>query len=107
MEFGRRRWRGQVVTTTTSECQHRDTERAPWLVRLGHVDHDGAPDFARPSIVKRVLLLVAAALALGAPAPAQHSHQHGSPYNGTQSRPVKSLSDDQIADLRAGRGMGM
>lgn len=28
------------------------------------------------------------------------------PYAGMQSRQIKSLSDRQIADLRAGRGMG-
>ena len=32
------------------------------------------------------------------------SHQ---PYAGFQSRPVKALSEQQIADLRAGRGMAM
>ena len=32
------------------------------------------------------------------------SHQ---PYAGLQSRPIKALSDEQIADLRAGRGMGL
>ena len=30
-----------------------------------------------------------------------------SPYAGMQTRAVKALSDQQIADLRAGRGMGM
>lgn len=30
-----------------------------------------------------------------------------SPYAGLQARPVKALSDQQIADLRAGRGMGL
>jgi Spy/CpxP family protein refolding chaperone len=30
-----------------------------------------------------------------------------SPYAGMQSRPVKALSDQQVADLKAGRGMGM
>ena len=29
------------------------------------------------------------------------------PYAGMQTRSVKSLSDEQIADLRAGRGMGL
>jgi Spy/CpxP family protein refolding chaperone len=32
------------------------------------------------------------------------SHQ---PYAGLQARPVKALSDQQIADLKAGRGMGL
>jgi hypothetical protein len=30
-----------------------------------------------------------------------------SPYAGMQVRPVKALSDEQIADLKAGRGMGL
>jgi hypothetical protein len=29
------------------------------------------------------------------------------PYAGMQSRPVKALSDQQMADLKAGRGMGL
>jgi hypothetical protein len=29
------------------------------------------------------------------------------PYAGLQDRPVKALSDQQVADLRAGRGMGL
>jgi Spy/CpxP family protein refolding chaperone len=29
------------------------------------------------------------------------------PYAGMQSRPVKALSEQQVADLNAGRGMGM
>lgn len=45
-------------------------------------------------------LAVAAAVAVP-PALAQ------SPYAGLQSRPVKALSDQQIADLKAGRGMGL
>jgi len=31
--------------------------------------------------------------------------QHAQPYGGLQLRPVKALSNEQIADLRAGRGM--
>jgi Spy/CpxP family protein refolding chaperone len=48
------------------------------------------------------------ALAIGlvgvAPAAWAQTHQ---PYAGLQARPVKALSDQQIADLRAGRGMGL
>jgi hypothetical protein len=44
---------------------------------------------------------------LVAPAMAQeHQHAHG-PYAGLQQRGVKALSDQQIADLRAGKGMGL
>ena len=42
----------------------------------------------------------------GAAASAQQSHHH-MPYAGHQQRSVKALSDQQIADLRAGRGMGL
>jgi hypothetical protein len=30
-----------------------------------------------------------------------------SPYAGMQTRPVKALSEQQVSDLRAGRGMGL
>src|SRR5262245_54959729 len=51
---------------------------------------------------------IAALLALlAAPALAQlHKHEHG-PYAGMQQRVVKALSEQQIADLQAGRGMGL
>src|ERR1700710_2533807 len=29
------------------------------------------------------------------------------PYAGMQTRPIKALSEQQVADLKAGRGMGM
>jgi len=35
------------------------------------------------------------------------SAQHVQPYAGMQTRAVKALSDEQIADLKAGRGMGL
>jgi hypothetical protein len=35
-----------------------------------------------------------------------HQHKH-SPYAGMQTRAVKALTEQQVADLRAGRGMGM
>ena len=41
--------------------------------------------------------------ALLAPAPAWSQ----TPYAGMESRQIKALSDQQIADLRAGRGMGL
>jgi len=33
--------------------------------------------------------------------------QSAQPYSGLQSRPIKALSDQQVADLRAGRGIGL
>ena len=55
--------------------------------------------------MRRVVLL--AALAVPPGAAAQTSAQPGPrPYAGLESRPVKALSERQISDLRAGRGMG-
>jgi len=34
-------------------------------------------------------------------------HQHNAPYAGLQQRGVKALSEEQVSDLRAGRGMGL
>ena len=48
-----------------------------------------------------ILLSAAAFLLLVRPVFAQ------TPYAGMQTRPVKALSDQQIADLRSGRGMGL
>jgi len=52
--------------------------------------------------------LLAVLLALpSAAALSQHQHAHtASPYAGLEKRTVNALSDQQVADLRAGRGMG-
>ena len=52
-------------------------------------------------------LLIAALMtvAFAGHAAAQHQ-QHQQPYTGLQQRAVKALSEQQIADLKAGRGMG-
>jgi Spy/CpxP family protein refolding chaperone len=47
------------------------------------------------------LIIVFAASA----AEAQHQHAHSGPYAGFEARAVKALSEQQLADLRAGRGM--
>jgi Spy/CpxP family protein refolding chaperone len=49
-------------------------------------------------------ILPAAAILLLAAAPPAVAQ---SPYAGQQQRPVKALSAEQVADLRAGRGMGL
>src|SRR5690349_7969437 len=56
----------------------------------------------------RMRLTIAALLALlVVPAEAQQ-HQHGhSPYSGMYQRDIKALSNEQIAELQAGRGMGL
>ena len=51
-------------------------------------------------------IAAAALIAIGGAAFAQHQHGQ-SPYAGMQQRPVKALSDQQLSDLRAGRGMGL
>lgn len=53
----------------------------------------------------RLTLAALAIVALSGLALAQH--QHGAPYAGLHNRPVKALSEQQVADLRAGRGMGL
>jgi hypothetical protein len=51
--------------------------------------------------------IAALAILLAVPAAAQ-DHQHGHrPYAGMQQRGVKALSEQQIADLRTGKGMGL
>ena len=55
------------------------------------------------------IALTAALGMLAAAANAQHTpgaHQH-SPYAGMRERSVKALSDQQVVDLRAGRGMSL
>src|SRR5258707_14718660 len=39
--------------------------------------------------------------------PFAHAQQPAAPYAGYQQRPMKALSQQHIADLRAGRGMGL
>lgn len=52
-------------------------------------------------------LAIAACFTLAFASTAAAQHQHGqSPYAGFQQRAVKALSDQQVADLLAGRGMG-
>ena len=62
------------------------------------------------SFVARVLVILqfvaALSFAWGYPVRAQHAHGHG-PYAGMQGREIKALSPEQIAELRAGRGMGL
>jgi hypothetical protein len=51
------------------------------------------------------LAMVAAGLVAGGAALGQQTHSH-QPYRGLQEREIKALSPEQIADLRAGRGLG-
>jgi Spy/CpxP family protein refolding chaperone len=56
-----------------------------------------------------MMKLSIAALTAGiAVSPAAAQHQHGQlPYSGMQQRVVKALSEQQLDDLGAGRGMGL
>jgi Heavy-metal resistance len=63
------------------------------------------------------LVLSLSVLVIAGSATAQHQPQHhhrahpptasATPYAGLQTREIKALSDQDIADLRAGRGMGL
>ena len=54
--------------------------------------------------MSRLWIMMAATLVVGT---AQAQHASPSPYSGLKERSIKALSDQQIADLRAGRGMGL
>ena len=54
--------------------------------------------------MSRFTALIALVLAL---APYASSAQAQQPYAGFELRSIKALSDQQVADLKAGRGMGL
>jgi hypothetical protein len=54
----------------------------------------------------RLAIATVTVLALGSLAAAQHQQGH-TPYAGLQNRAVKALSEQQVSDLRSGRGMGL
>ena len=54
----------------------------------------------------RLVIAAVAVIAVGGAALAQHHHK-SAPYAGMQERPIKALNKQQVADLRAGRGMGL
>jgi Spy/CpxP family protein refolding chaperone len=54
----------------------------------------------------RLVVAAAAFITAGGIALAQHQHNQ-TPYAGLQQRDVKALSEQQLADLRGGRGMGL
>lgn len=60
--------------------------------------------------MSRLVFALLIVLAGTSAASAQHSGGHSAPtshYAGLEKRQVKALSDEQVADLRAGRGMGL
>lgn len=54
------------------------------------------------TVMKRTLLIVLAGAVVGLPPAFAQT-----PYAGLEARPVKALSEQQIADLKAGHGMGL
>lgn len=57
--------------------------------------------------MKLAILSLAAALAVILPALAQHGSSGQISYKGFETRAIKALSNEQIDDLRNGRGMGL
>jgi hypothetical protein len=56
----------------------------------------------------RALLCAVIFLVVGPALAQEHRHGQGhSPYAGLEGRATKALSEQQLADLRAGRGMGL
>ncbi len=52
-------------------------------------------------------LLLAIAIGIPLSAPAQHNHAAQAPFAGMQNRAIKSLSEDDIKELRRGGGWGL
>src|SRR5260221_8240117 len=57
--------------------------------------------------MRALLLAVAALVAAGIAGPAGAADGAQSPYAGQQSRAIKALSDEEVAALRNGEGMGL
>jgi Spy/CpxP family protein refolding chaperone len=57
--------------------------------------------------VSRFIAFALALIALPLPNAALTQHAPSQPYAGLRARPAEALSQEQIADLRAGRGMGL
>src|SRR3954471_8129951 len=55
-------------------------------------------------VMRRFMFLLSLSVLLAPQAALAQAHQ---PYAGLDARPIKALSEQQIADLRAGRGMGL
>ena len=61
----------------------------------------------KPHPMKRILCTSLAVLIAASPALGQHSHGSQTPYAGMQNRAIKSLSDNDIKELRRGGGWGL
>jgi hypothetical protein len=56
------------------------------------------------NMISKHWIAIAIGMSLAADMALAQSHQ---PYAGLQGRPIKALSEEQLADLRAGRGMSL
>lgn len=78
------------------------------IVRRGHREQgDGLVTTDEVERMRIVLAGVVLVAALAGPAAAQHGPAPQSPYAGEEARTVKSLSADDIAELRRGGGWGL
>lgn len=72
---------------------------------------DIEPFVGPPSMCRLlVFVVVGSAMLCGSLSAQQHDlakHSHQQPYAGLDTRTVKALSEEHVADLRAGRGMGL
>jgi hypothetical protein len=57
--------------------------------------------------MKKILCAALAVLIGASPALGQHRHGSQTPYAGLQNRAIKSLSDNDIKELRRGGGWGL
>jgi LTXXQ motif family protein len=57
--------------------------------------------------MKNTLPIAACAVAVFTALSSTAMAQSSQPYSGMQNRPIKALSDQQVVDLKAGRGMGL
>ena len=57
--------------------------------------------------MKIFFAVAASVMAVSAACSSAAVAQSAQPYSGMESRPIKALSDQQVSDLKAGRGMGL
>src|SRR5207244_4142384 len=108
------RWRGSSSRNGSIGCWSRSVA-TDWLT-CG-LEHPRKQQETTMNPVPSAIAALALAVAASQPAAAQHRHdgasQHPgastsvSPYAGQQRRSVKALSEQQLSDLQAGRGMGL
>jgi hypothetical protein len=76
---------------------------APWGGGIAQLRRDRESDMKSFLVGLGALTVVASILMMIGNAAAQSA----GPYAGMQARPIKALSAEQIADLKAGRGMSL